>query len=60
MNKQDHSQIIPMRAVLFHREEGFYPLVLPLTDDLSAHAECNPGTLEITDALTGEILWRPQ
>lgn len=48
------------RLVLFHRAEGFYPLSLPGNDDLSAHAESNPGTLKITDALTGEILWRPQ
>lgn len=50
----------PMRPLLFHREGFFYPLDLPLYDDLSAHAECNPGTLKITDAITGEILWRPQ
>lgn len=48
------------RAVLFHREGMFYPLDLPITDDLSAHAEHNPGTLKITDALTGEVLWRQQ
>lgn len=50
----------PMRPVMFHREGCFYLLELPDTDDLSAHAECNPGTLKITDAITGEILWRPQ
>ncbi|QBX38636.1 hypothetical protein E4M02_10975 [Brevundimonas sp. S30B] len=50
----------PMRPLIFHREGFYYPLDLPLYDDLSAHAECNPGTLKITCALTGEILWRPQ
>lgn len=48
------------RPVMFHRKEGFYVIDLPENDDLSAHAECNPGTLQITDAMTGEILWRPQ
>lgn len=50
----------PMRPLIFHREGFFYPIELPLYDDLSAHAECNPGTLQITDALTGEVLWRTQ
>lgn len=49
----------PMRLVIFFREGGFYPLELPDTDDLSAHAEVNPGTLRIEDA-HGNILWRPQ
>lgn len=50
----------PMRTVLFHRDGFFYPLDLPSDDDLSAHAECNPGTLKITDAVTGETLWSLQ
>lgn len=49
-----------IRPVIFHREGMFYLLDLPSNDDLSAHAECNPGTQKITDALTGEVLWRPQ
>jgi len=47
------------RLVLFFRAEGWYPLELPITDDLSAHAEHNPGTLRIED-IDGNILWRPQ
>lgn len=47
----------PMRPVIFHRDGFFYLLELPLYDDLSAHAECNPGTLKITDALSSEVLW---
>jgi hypothetical protein len=47
----------PMRSLIFHRADMFYLLDLPLYDDLSAHAECNPGTLKIEDALTGEVLW---
>lgn len=49
----------PMRLVIFFRADGWYPLELPETDDLSAHAESNPGTLKIEDA-AGNILWRPQ
>lgn len=49
----------PLRLVILHREEGFYPLQLPETDDLNAHAEANPGTLFIED-VQGHILWRPQ
>lgn len=49
-----------MRLVIFFREGMFYPLELPDTDDLSAHAEANPGTLRVEDGITGEILWRPQ
>lgn len=49
----------PLRLVIFFREEGFYGLILPDTDDLAAHAEANPGTLHIEDA-DGNLLWRPQ
>lgn len=50
----------PLRLLTFHRAEGWYPLELPDTDDLGAHAEANPGALEIRDAVTGAVLWRPQ
>lgn len=50
----------PTHLVIFHRADCFYPLELPVSDDLSAHAECNPGTLKITGAVTGHVLWRPQ
>lgn len=50
----------PMRPLIFFREDGWYPLELPDDDNLGAHAECNPGTLKIVCALTGETLWRPQ
>lgn len=49
----------PTRVVIFRRAEGWYPLDLPITDDLSAHAERNPGTIRIED-IEGNILWRPQ
>ena len=57
--RSDHT-LKPARPVIFHRVEGWYPLILPIDDDLNAHAECNPGTLMITDGLTGEVLWRLQ
>lgn len=60
MKKKDHRLTGKPRTVIFHREGMFYPLTLPGNDDLAAHAECNTGTLKITDALTGEVLWRPQ
>lgn len=47
------------RTFIFHREGMWYPLELPENDDLAAHAECNPGTLKITDAVTGKVLWQP-
>lgn len=47
------------RLVIFFREGMFYPLELPVTDDLAKHAECNPGTLRIED-IRGNVLWRPQ
>lgn len=49
----------PMREVIFEREEGFfYFLELPVSDDLAAHAKCNPGTVRVTD-IFGNVLWPP-
>ncbi len=48
------------RVVCFHRAEGWYPGILFDGDDLGEHAARNPGTLKITDPLTGAVLWRPQ
>ena len=53
----------PDRLVIFHREGTFYPILVYRDNDwnvLAEHAALNPGTLKITDAATGEILWRPQ
>ena len=51
----------PTRLVIFFRQEGgWYPLELPLSDDLGCHAEVNPGTLKITSEDGETILWRPQ
>lgn len=55
----DHRLTGEPRVVIFHRAEGWYPLTLPGNDDLAAHAECNPGTVLITDG-EGRVLWRPQ
>lgn len=45
---------------VFHRAETFYVIDLPQDEDLALHAELNPGTLKITDALTGVVLWSVQ
>jgi len=50
----------PSRPVRFHREGTFYIINIFHTDtrdDIAHHAGLNPGTLRVTDALTGEILW---
>lgn len=49
----------PTRPVIFFREGFFYPLMVYEDEDLSVHAELNPGTLRIED-LDGNVLWRPQ
>ena len=41
---------------VFIREDSFYMINLPETDDLNKHAEMNPGTLRVED-LEGNILW---
>lgn len=46
------------RVVIFIRDGFFYPLTLPESADLAAHARANPGTLRIEDA-AGNVLWRP-
>lgn len=54
---------MPDRPVIFHRADVFYPILVYADDDwnkLGEHAALNPGTLKITDAITGEVLWRPQ
>lgn len=49
------------RVVLFFRDGMFYPITLsgkvPAAKECADHAELNPGTLRIEDALTGEVLW---
>lgn len=46
----------PKRLVIFVREGGFYPLEIPEAT-IEDNAKCNPSTLRVEDALTGEILW---
>ena len=41
---------------VFVRDAGFYVIPLPDDDDLSRHAELNPGTLRIED-IDGNVLW---
>jgi len=47
----------PKRLVIFFREGGFYPLEIPEAT-VEDCAKCNPGTLRVEDAVTGEILWQ--
>jgi hypothetical protein len=49
-----------VRPVIFVLADLFYLIELPISDDLAAHAECNPGTLRILDGATGETLWSLQ
>jgi hypothetical protein len=46
-----------MRLYAFFRAEGFYPIELPDTDAIAAHAECNPGTLKVVDVVTNNVVW---
>ena len=47
-----------MRLFIFHRAEGWYPLELPDTQtDLMDNIAINPGTLKVTDGITGEVIW---
>lgn len=48
------------KTVLFFRKEGFYPIEVRENEDLAKHAELNPGTLKIMDALGEKTLWQPQ
>jgi hypothetical protein len=45
------------RTFIFFRADGFYPLEIPEAT-VADNAECNPGTIRVEDALTGEILWQ--
>lgn len=42
---------------LFFRKGGFYPLDLHSDAEARANAKCNPGTLRVENAITGEIVW---
>ncbi len=41
---------------MFVRDGFFYVINLPACDDLSSHAELNPGTVRIED-VNGNVLW---
>lgn len=49
---------------IFHRiqngEPMFYIITLPEDECVALHAELNPGTTKIEDAITGEVLWSLQ
>lgn len=48
------------REVIFHRADTFYVITAFRNDDWGEHAKLNPGTLKVTDAKTGEVLWSAQ
>lgn len=51
-----HTVAKGMRTVIFFRAEGWYPITLPVGEDLEPHVKCNPGTLRIED-IKGKVLW---
>jgi hypothetical protein len=56
---QDH----PVKAAIFFREEGFYPVQFsgtkPMRDEAADHAALNLGTVRIED-MEGNVLWPMQ
>ena len=54
--RNDMNEQPKKRIVIFFREAGFYPLELPRSDDIGAHAKANPGTLRVED-VDGNVLW---
>jgi len=46
-----------MNIYIFHRAEGFYPLELLDDEQAIANACLNPGTLKVTNAITGKVVW---
>lgn len=46
-----------MSVYIFIRADMFYPIELRDDDDARANAECNPGTVRVENALTGETVW---
>lgn len=41
----------------FHREEGFYPIMLRSNEEAIANAEINPGTVIVVNELTKDVVW---
>lgn len=52
-DKKDFSGIL----YTFHREGGFYPIVLNSDEEAIANAKCNPGTLKVVNEFTEEIIY---
>lgn len=44
----------------FIRADGFYPIDLRDDEDARKNAECNPGTLQVVNAITGKIVWQAE
>lgn len=45
---------------IFHRADGWYPLELKDDAEAKANAQCNPGTLKVENAATGQVIWMPE
>lgn len=47
-----------MKPYAFFRDDGLF-YVIELNDDseVKANAECNPGTVKVENAITGELIW---
>jgi hypothetical protein len=46
-----------MKTYIFFRDDGWYLLDLKSDDSARRNAECNPGTLRVEVAFTGETVW---
>ena len=42
----------------FVRAEGFYPLILKSDEEAEANGMSNPGTIKVTNELTGKVVFR--
>jgi hypothetical protein len=45
-----------IKPFTFFRVDGFYILEIP-EDTLEDNIRCNPGTIRVENAITGEIVW---
>jgi len=45
-----------LKVYIFYRANGFYPIELKDDKDAIENAECNAGTLKVTD-MNGKIIW---
>lgn len=51
-------QVMGEIPYVFQRAEGFYPLMLQSDDEAETNGVCNPGTICVTNELTGKVVFR--